>query len=117
MSDTPSIKGTVLSDLVEDVRALLEAGDPDAEASLTPEDLQIMEKGIAQAAWYDVRFYERLMTLMRDVRGHGRNEYVIDRGRERGRKLMEAGLYQQMEYVGRLQVTSAATMEERLAAL
>jgi len=116
MTEAPSIKGSVLVDLVDDVRALVEAGDPEASASLTAEDCQTLEKGISQASWYDIGFYARMMKLMRDVHGRGSNEYVVDRGRNRGRKLIDAGLYQQLEYVGRLQVVSVGTLEKRLAA-
>ena len=116
MSHAPSIKGTVLVDLVEDVRKLLASGDRRAAARLTEQDRASVEQDISQASWYRVDFYARLMELLRDVHGDGRNEYVIDRGRARGRKLMEAGVYQQMEYVGRLQATKAATPEERFAA-
>lgn len=116
MSHAPSIKGSVLVDLVEDVRKLLGSGDREAAAHLTEQDCATIEQDISQASWYSVDFYARLMELLRNAHGDGRNEYVIDRGRARGRKLMEAGVYQQMEYVGRLQATKAITSEERFAA-
>jgi len=116
MSDTPSIKGTVLIDLVEDVRKLLGSGDREAAARLTERDRSTIEQGIAQASWYSVHFYARLMELLRDHCGDGRNEYVVARGRARGRALMETGVYQQMEYVGRLQAQRAGTAEERMTA-
>lgn len=119
MSQTPSIKGSVLLDLAEDVAKILEAPGPGrraVEAHLSEDDRDLIAEGLSPAAWYDVRFYARMMELVRDVHGDGRDQYVVDRGRERGRKLMEAGLYQQMEYVGRLQVGSAQTPGERLAA-
>lgn len=116
MRHAPSIKGTVLVDLVEDVRKLLPSGDREAAARLTEQDRATVEQDVSQASWYPVGFYARLMELLRDVHGDGRNEYVIDRGRVRGRKLMEAGVYQQMEYVGRLQAAKAITPEERFAA-
>jgi hypothetical protein len=119
MSPVPSIKGTVLLDLAEDVSKILEgpgSGRRAVEAHLTAEDRERIAEGLSPAAWYDVDFYARMMELVRDVRGDGRDQYVVDRGRARGRKLMEAGLYQQMEYVGRLQVSSAQTPEDRLSA-
>lgn len=116
MAKTPSIKGTVLVDLAEDVRKLIESGDQEVDGGLTEDDRRTIEQGISQFSWYDVDFYARMMQLLRDVHGDGSNEYVIDRGRMRGRKLMEAGLYQQMEYLGRLQVSNAYTPQERFQA-
>jgi hypothetical protein len=120
MAAERSIKGTVIVELVEDVRKLLVEGDlpqSEVEARLRPEDLEILEQNaVVPSKWYDVEFYRRLTELLRDSVGGGRNEFVRQRGFERGKKLIAAGLYQQLEYLGRSQVNRELDPKARFEA-
>lgn len=115
----PSMKGSLTNELAEDLRKLIADGKvsrAEVERRLTPEDLAILDSEIVFAGWYDVQFYARCAELLRDTVGEGRNEYLFERGVARGRQLIEAGLYQQMEYATRTQVMSEMDPEARFRA-
>lgn len=119
MSTEPSLKGSVLTDLVEDINKLVADGElprDRVERRLAPEDLAILDGPVVVSHWYSVEFYRRAAELLRDTVGGGRNEYLRQRGFRRGRKLIEAGLYQQMEYASRAKVQEEVSPERRFAA-
>ena len=92
----PSIKGSGIKRAVEDVQRLLEEGRVDRdelEARLAPEDLALFDRKILDGAWYPNESHRRLTELLRDVEGGGRDEYVVQRGRETAERLLEAGFY------------------------
>jgi hypothetical protein len=118
MAQEPSIKGTVIGELVEDVCKLVDAGEIsrlDLEAWLRPEDIEVLDQATVPSKWYDLELYRRLCELLRDVSGGG-DEYLRERGFTRGRKLMAAGFYHQMEYAGRSQVARAVDPQTRFEA-
>lgn len=107
MTTVPSMKGSLTNELAEDLRKLIADGTVsrgEVERRLTPADLEILDSEIVVSQWYDVWFYSRCAELLRDVLGGGRDEYLFQRGLDKGKKLIEAGLYQQMEYARRTQV-------------
>lgn len=119
MAETPSMKGSLITELAEDVRKLVADGKvsrAELERHLTPEDLAILDSEIVVSRWYDVRFYARCAELLRNSVGGGDDQYLVQRGLERGRKLIEAGLYQQMEYAMRPQVQREMDPEARFRA-
>ncbi len=119
MAEESCIKGTAITDLVEDTRKLLSNGkisQREIEARLTAEDLALLEDPVVESRWYGIQSYRRLTELLRDVEGDGRDEYARGRGRARGQKLIEAGLYQQMEYLGHARVTRAMDPKARFEA-
>ena len=119
MAQKPCIKGTAITSLVEDMRKLLSDGkisQRDIESRLTAEDLALLEETVTTSSWYDIHSYRRLTELLRDIEGEGRDEYVRERGRARGQKLIEGGLYQQMEYLGRSRVRRAMDPKARFEA-
>lgn len=119
MEKRPSIKGTVIASLVEDVLKLIDAGEVsrrELEARVAPEDLAALDEPTIPSKWYDIELYRRLSELLRDVAGGGRNEYLRQQAFDRGQKLMEAGLYQQMEYAGRSQLAHETDPEARFKA-
>jgi hypothetical protein len=103
----PSIKGRILSVAIEDVSKLVAAGaisERELARRLRPEDLALFGKPLAQADWYDIRTYARVCEVLRDVEGEGRNEYLHARGFRTGERLLEGGLYAQLEYVTRMRI-------------
>jgi hypothetical protein len=107
MSSTPSIKGSVFANVVEDVKKLLANGDlkkTELARWLREEDILLLGQPIGTATWYDIRCYTRMNELLRDVEGDGSNEYLRGRGRETARRLVEAGFYAQMEFLSRTEV-------------
>jgi hypothetical protein len=106
VSNPPSIKGAVFAYVVEKVLKLHSAGDVsrnELARRLPPGGLAVLDGPIVVIAWYDIRIYTGLMELLRDVAGNGRNEYLVRHGCESAERLLQKGLYQQMEYLKRME--------------
>jgi hypothetical protein len=119
MPALPSIKGSLLSSIVESILKLVSAGQisrDELERRLEPSDLQVLDSTIHLTQWYDIRCYERLVKLLLDVEGGGQNEYLRQRGAQAAERLLKAGLYQQMEYLSRTQSAKATDPKERFLA-
>jgi hypothetical protein len=116
VAKVPSVKGSVFGGVVEEFRKLLAGGEVTREQAgrwLRPADLELIDAPIAVAAWYDVGAFVRLNELLRDVVGDGSNEYLRERGRESARRLLEGGLYSQLEYLQRTEVARATDSRAR----
>jgi len=119
MSSIPSIKGSAFSKVVEDVGKLLDTGAlsrSDAARWLEPEDVALLGKEVVVSRWYDIRCYERMSQLLLEVEGHGNPEYLRERGRRTARRLLEAGLYAQFEYLQRTEASRTQDPGERFVA-
>jgi hypothetical protein len=119
MAVPPSIKGRVFGVAVEDVNKLLASAElsrDDLARWLRPEDVELLGAVIAQGDWYDIQSYARILALLRDVEGYGSNDYLRGRGKQTADRLIEAGLYSQMEYLSRTQVERENDPEKRSAA-
>jgi hypothetical protein len=104
MPTLPSIKGSVFAGLVEDINKLLAARKLKREELsrwLKPKDLAYLDAPVQPFEWYDIRSYAHMSELLRDVEGGGSNQYLRERGARNARRLLEAGLYQQLEYTHR----------------
>jgi len=100
----PSIKGASISSLVEDLAKLRDSGRLPAallEERLQPKDRAMLDEPVQLAGWYDIHSYRRLAELLCEVEGR-REDLLLERGAAAARRLAAAGLYQQMESVGRL---------------
>ena len=118
MAQSPSIKGSVFAGVVEDVKKLLASGELAREELtrwLSAGDLELLDQRITISSWYDIQAYQHMGVLLRDVVGGGSNEYLRRLGRETARRLLDAGLYSQLEYLHRTQLQSASD-KERFAA-
>jgi hypothetical protein len=119
MTDTPSIKGSVFAGVVEEVKKLLasgELGKTDAARWLQSEDLLLLDQTISVSNWYAIGSYTRMNELLREVVGGGSNEYLRDCGRQTARRLLEAGLYAQLEYLQRAEVSRVTEEQARFEA-
>ena len=118
MGAIPSIKGSVFISTVEEVGKLIDIGElsrGELPRWLEPSDMELLDDQIFASHWYDIRAYKRMNELLRDVVGNGSNEFLRERGRETARRLLEAGLYAQLQYLNRAAVsqeTSAAARYE-----
>ena len=107
---TPSIKGSIFASVVEDVNKVVASGDvrkDEVARWLGAAEIALLDAKILVSNWYDIRSYDRMNTLLRDVVGNGEDEYLRERGRETARKLGAAGIYAQMEYLNRTEVSRA----------
>lgn len=119
MANVPSIKGSIFARAVEDVQKLLadeRISDEDLERFLAPGEASLLGQAISPMDWYDVRTYGRILDLLREIEGQGENRYLMERGARSAEVLLDAGLYQQMEYLSRTQVAAASSPEERYLA-
>ena len=119
MSAVPSIKGSVFARVVEDVvNALGRAGlsRSDATKWLAPGDLALLDQTITVAGWYDIRSYDRMNALLLELEGGGNREYFREQGRNTARRLLEGGLYAQLEYLQRTQVSKQSEQRSRFEA-
>jgi hypothetical protein len=115
----PSIKGSVFVRAVEDILKLVSAGSltrGELERRLPATDVLLLSQLVIPSSWYDVQAYGRLLELLRDVEGGGRNEYLRERGARSAELLLQAGLYQQMEYLNRTQVVQQKDARARFLA-
>lgn len=118
----PSIKGTALQSVHEDVHRLIEAGRLSREAlelRLEPEDLLILDAKVAPATWYPIASYARLVEMLVHEEAEGRaREYLMARGARTAERLSAAGIYQQLHAsteqmgpaVGRIVITLASVI-------
>ncbi len=99
---TPSIKGSTIAKVVEDVRRLRDENfvtDEEIEGQLDGEALAILDAKFNDAGWYPLSIYEQYVQLLLETEGEGDPEYLRKRGCETGNRLMKAGLYQQLEFL------------------
>jgi len=116
----PSVKGSVYAVAVEDVGKLLSDGQITREGArrwLEDSDLAALDGDVNVAAWYDVRSYDRLTRLLCDVEGGGSTNHLREKGRRTARRLIEMGVYAQMEYLQRTQTAQRVDADERFEAL
>jgi hypothetical protein len=119
MPTAPSIKGSVFGSIVEDVRNLVREGGLDVDELtrwLKSDDLDFLDEEIPVSDWYDIRVYTRMNELLRDVEGAGSNDYLRQRGRLTARRLLESGIYQQLEYLHRTELARERDAALRFAA-
>lgn len=115
----PSIKGSIFALAVQDLGKLVESGQvsrEELERKLEPGDARYLDEAISVSGWYDVRAYGRLLELLKELEGDGDDEYLRRRGARSARVLLERGLYQQLEYLGRMQVAAVEDPEARFRA-
>jgi len=119
MADRPSVKGSLIAGTIEKARKLLEEGRlsrPALEARLSPEELALFDAPTSLSSWYDLDFYQRVAELMHDLEGGNPHEYFRGQGFARAQKLIDSGLYQQMEYLGRSEVAGTLDPKSRFEA-
>ena len=100
-ADQPSIKGSAIAAVIEDVQKLRDSGrlgEEQLEARLEAVDLALLDKRVQAALWYPIESYRRLTELLLDVEGRGHPSYVVDRGARAAERLWEAGLYIQLQH-------------------
>ena len=120
MGAIPSVKGSVFIAIVEDVQKLLAAKRvkrDELNRWLQPKDVALLDSPVLAHEWYDVRVYARLSELLRDVEGGGRNEYLQKRGERTAKRLLDAGLYSQLDFLQTASFGRQSNAQERHAAL
>jgi hypothetical protein len=100
----PSIKGSVFKGVIDDLARLREQGrasEEEVEAALDGEDFVFLEAEVNPASWYPMGSYARITRLLGEIEGAGKDGYFVERGRASARRLIKAGLYQQLAFLRR----------------
>lgn len=119
MTSIPSIKGSVFAGVVEAVAKLVDAGEvarTELPRWLESGDIALLSASVAISSWYDVRAYDRMNRLLLEVVGQGSPEFLREQGRQTARRLLDAGLYAQLEYLNRTLVAAERDPQARFEA-
>jgi hypothetical protein len=112
----PSIKGSTFQGVIDDLHQAITQGQislEDAEARLGSAELPFLDREAKAnpASWYSIESYRRIVELLLDVVGGGDDAYLIERGAKSAVRLRDAGVYQQVEYVGRINESRRNTQD------
>ena len=117
MTEVPSVKGSVLTGLIQTIlkhRGNGEITDADVQRVLAPEDHDLLESTIMASFWYPIASYDRMNQVLLETIAHGDPEYLVDLGRETAVRLIESGgLYAQLEFLQRTEVAATHDPHER----
>ncbi|HVP27529.1 MAG TPA: hypothetical protein VMW35_00035 [Myxococcota bacterium] len=102
----PRMKGLLLVGPVADVTRLAQDGRisrEEIEAELGPDARKIVADGVSIVSWYAPEVYRDLARLLMKLEGKGPRDtrYLRERGEKAGRRLVESGLYQQLDFLKR----------------
>jgi len=100
----PSIKGTIFQGVIDDLTRLKQEGrvtDAQIEAALSSEELAYLEHEVNAVSWYPLDSYTRFSVLLCQIEGDGKDSYYVERGHRSARRLIDAGLYQQLAFLNR----------------
>jgi hypothetical protein len=99
-----AVKGSLFLGIVQAVLRLRDARRVDAtelERRLGADGLTYLGSEIALSAWYPIRVYACMRELLRDVEGGGDDAYTVKSAAESAKRLIESGLYQQLNALER----------------
>jgi hypothetical protein len=99
----PSIKGTIFGPVAEEIQALHESGrlgEDELAAALEAKDIALLDAKTTVASWYPIETYARYLDLLCRLEGGGSPRYFEKRGNMSARRLMDAGLYTQLDLLG-----------------
>jgi len=102
--DEPAIKGSIFASVIEDLRELRASGrisEDKLEERLSSRELEFLEGPISTSAWYPMASYARITDLLCELEGGKTREFFRRRGATNARRLIEKGLYGQLEFLKR----------------
>jgi hypothetical protein len=98
----PSIKGSIVAPMVEEILDLRERGRISAEeleGRLGRDALALLERKVDPSAWIPLSIYEQLALVLQVNEGGSPEAYMRARGERAGERLASAGIYQQLKFV------------------
>ncbi|HBZ72710.1 MAG TPA: hypothetical protein DEP35_24435 [Deltaproteobacteria bacterium] len=103
---TPETKGILLVTVVADVVRLMKEdriSRDDLEEEVCADALKLIDEGVSPVSWYPSVVYRDLVRILMKLEGKGLGdmEYVRKRGERAGQRLLESGLYQQLDFLTR----------------
>ncbi len=104
MSAVPSIKGSMFVSVMEDVNKLLARktiSRDELGRRLRPADLALLDETVLVSKWYPMESYARLTDFLCEVEGADRRTYFRKRGANNAKRLVDNGMYSQLEFLKR----------------
>ena len=96
----PSVKGTIFQAVVDELNDYLRHGilqREDLAVRWKPDDLVYLDQEISIASWYPIDIYGRYLRFLCNRFGGGRREYLMEGGRQSARRVIEMGVYGQLD--------------------
>jgi hypothetical protein len=100
----PSVKGSIFAGVIEDLLRLRDSGRmprETLEARLTPSELELIENKIYPGTWYPMESYVRVTDLLCELQTSDRGDFFRGRGAANAKRLIEGGLYSQLDFLER----------------
>ena len=107
----PAIKGSVFRGVIDDLRRLRDEGaiaPEKLEDRLTTEERDWLDSEVCPGTWYPIESYARLTDLLCEIEAGDPIPYFRGRGAKNAQRLIESGLYTQLEFLKRWERVSSA---------
>jgi hypothetical protein len=96
----PGVKGTIFSNVASELYELLAEGKLREEqfaALIKPDEREILDRELSISAWYPADLYGRMLQLYAQASPGSGREFLIESGRRSARKVIELGIYAQLD--------------------
>ena len=116
----PSVKGSIFAGVIADLLRLRDSGQiprEKLEARLTPIELELIENKLYPGTWYPMASYARVTNLLCEMQTSDWREYFRGRGATNARRLIEGGLYSQLDFLKRWDASTGLRAKADLAAV
>lgn len=100
----PAVKGTIFQGVIDDLRRLRDSGriSPEKlEERLHAAELELLDTKVYPSSWYPMESYARITDLLSELEGGNAHDYFRRRGAANARRLIDAGLYSQLDFLKR----------------
>ena len=96
----PAIKGSVFKGIVEHARQFCQASGIDAEAlekRVGADVAELIQGEIYVVEWYPIEHYGAVRQFLREAEGNGDPQYGMDSGGASARRMIDSGIYPQLD--------------------
>ncbi len=98
--DEPCVKGTLFANVASELNALVADGALSSAGlakALSPDEVRLVESDVAISTWYSLSTYSAMLRLLANAHTRDGSDYLLDSGRESARRVIELGLYAQLD--------------------
>jgi hypothetical protein len=116
----PSIKGSIFAAVIADLIQLRDMGRiprEKLEARLTPTELELLEHKTHLGSWYPMGSYARITDLLCEMQASDPRDYFRGRGAANAKRLIEGGLYSQLDFLKRWDTSTPKRAQDDPAAV
>jgi hypothetical protein len=116
----PAIKGTIFQGVIEDLQRLRDSGrvSPQKLADrLADAELDLLDTKVYPSSWYPMESYARITDLLCELEGGDGPDYFRARGAANAKRLIDGGLYSQLDFLKRWERTIEGREDNDLEAV